>query len=314
MFGGKEGKKLSQDDASKYYQAITNLVEVKDTWNANMEEMQLSRNQMCSDILQVKNNTRENLKLAKVNIDSHQKIIKKMEDFVGEVKYERTRINELVEAMKDQGYSCEKVAKYSVDYKNISDDLVSKNKDVVEDNEICLGELENMNKVGKEMELQTLNLAISARRKGAMGQEFLDNAEKVRQLSLKYVDSANQVKSMLDGVNKKLDEIQKLITKAENQVEESGDKAKEVALNNVYATQRLGNIKLNEIVDYLTEIKEMIGENKKNDEEIVKTQERSLIQIEDINFEVIYQKNSSNELFDVVKPFFNAEYDSYEED
>ena len=84
--------------------------------------------------------------------------------------------------------------------------------------------------------------------------------------------------------------------------------------DNVYATQRLESIKFNEIIEYLASLKEALSINKKNDEEIVKTQERSLIQMEDINFEVIYQKNSSDELFDVVKPFFNAEYNSYEDD
>lgn len=314
MFGGKEGKKLSQEEASKYYDAITNLVEARDTWGANMEEMQLSREQMSADILQIKNNSKDNIDKANTNIESHQKNIKKIDDFTGAIKYERMRIKELVDAMKKQGYSCEKIAKYSDSYKDVSDVFSAKNYDIEEDNQICIEELNHMINVGKEMEVETLSLAISARRNGKLGENILENVEKVRQLSLKYADSASQVKTMLEEINNKLDSIEKLLQKTVKNVTESGEDAKEVALNNVYATQRLESIKFNEIIEYLASLKEALSINKKNDEEIVKTQERSLIQMEDINFEVIYQKNSSDELFDVVKPFFNAEYNSYEDD
>lgn len=309
MFGNKEGKNVSTDEAKRRYEIITNIANSKGRWGANVEEMEISRKQMTSDLSQVKNNIKNVVEQASENVDNHNQIVRKLEDYLGAVKCEDRIISDVYNSLVNQKDICQLVEKKEKDYDNLSEKMAKDAEDIEISNKLCTDEIDGILDLSQNMELLSLNIAVEASRLGDNGLPMVQNVEKMRELSLKYADSTKQVKEMLETTNQKIEEAKSLISEMAQELKKRSGNTDDILRVSSYAIQKLENVNLSIMAEDISSMKELMIKAKNIDEEIARSQERSLMQVDDIDFEVTSQKNATKEIISVVEPIFEEEFE-----
>lgn len=308
MFGRN---KVSQEEIEK----IKNIVEIddhffagmedgKDMFEATVSEITESYHQVDADVNQVRENIRSAAELAAGNVE--------IESILS------SRISECRECAVQTQERQEQVRK---GYHQVLDEatrLVDENKhftspskslskfpaNLKAQNQICREQLDQMEEYSKQMGVLALNAAIEAGRLGESGKQFVTSAEAIRSYATNY-------DRVIEITRKQLQDSDERIAKLEEQVHHLVTLLKD---NNM-ATARLmksceeavrqaDEQKDTSLDKDLTEIMNQVTTLRNADEEIVKSEERNRMQMEDLAEEFVSQQKNQKEIAQMVDPLF----------
>ena len=146
--------------------------------------------------------------------------------------------------------------------------------------------------------------AIEAGRLGEDGRQFVETAEDIRTYAANYDKVIAQTRLQLEQSDERLSEL-------ENQVHHLITLLKE---NNI-ATAKLMNLcqdavnksdalNHNSLMDDFIEIQNKMSTLRNADEEIVKSEERNRMQVDDLNEEFLAQQKNQKEIFRMIDPLY----------
>ena len=171
-------------------------------------------------------------------------------------------------------------------------------------NQSCRENLDQMEEFGKQMGVLSLQAAIEAGRLGEDGRQFVETAEDIRTYAANYDKVIAQTRLQLEQSDERLSEL-------ENQVHHLITLLKE---NNI-ATAKLMNLcqdavnksdalNHNSLMDDFIEIQNKMSTLRNADEEIVKSEERNRMQVDDLNEEFLAQQKNQKEIFRMIDPLY----------
>lgn len=308
MFGKN---KVSQEDIEKL-KRIVQLDEAffaetgskGEMFHATMEEIKESNRQVDSDVAQVKDNVQNAAELASGNVE----IESALNQMVGECRKtvldkerDQERLSsDLHRLLEDTTQLVEDNKHFTTPSKflsEVSGSLKAQNQ--------CFEEkLDGMQEYGKQMGVLALNAAIEAGRLGESGKQFVTAAEDIRSYATKY-------DGLIEESRRQLKESEQKISELEEQMHHLIGLLKE---NNI-ATARLMK-SCSDIVAHSTDVGDVqmsaqlsdmasdIMRLRNADEEIVKSEERNRMQLEDLAEEFRSQQKNQDEIYQMVDPLY----------
>lgn len=176
-----------------------------------------------------------------------------------------------------------------------------------------------INEIADQTSLLSLNASIEAARAGDSGRGFAVVAEEIRKLADQSVDSANQIKLIVDDINVKTKDTVGVARKAENIIASQEDSLnKTVSVFNLIETQVGGlasNIEIikssveditgakNETLMSIQNISAVSEETAASIEEVASTAEKQLQAVSDLNEEARELADNSDKLIETVSVF-----------
>ena len=273
-------------------------------FRATMGEIKESHRQVGVDIAQVKDNMQNAAALASGNVEIEAALSR--------------MLGEWRDAMQEQDEKNEKIradfAQLLKDMTQLVDDnkhFTTPSKYLSEfpgglkaQNEAYTQKLDQMQEYGKQMGVLALNAAIEAGRLGDNGKQFVTAAENIRTYAVHYDEVIAESRQQIEDSNKKIAELEEQMHHLIGLLKENNiatarlmkscsgvaGLADEAAQINV--TEQLGAI-----VNDITSLRNA-------DEEMVKSEERNRMQMEDLAEEIRSQEKNQQEIFQMVDPLY----------
>jgi hypothetical protein len=171
-------------------------------------------------------------------------------------------------------------------------------------NEAIASSLDEMEACGKQMGVLALNAAIEAGRLGEAGKQFVTAAEDIRGYAARYDEIIEKTRTQLAEDRQHIEEIEEQVHRLVSLLKE----------NNISTTKLMKSceelVKSNDVLnessgtDPLGEIGHQVTVLRNADEEIVKSEARNRMQVEDLTSEFTAQKTHQSEILDMMDPVF----------
>lgn len=305
MFGNKNKANMEElqnvkTQLSACSEIVENLAAQKEALEEAISKLKESESQMQSELEQVEGNMRNASEYAQQNVESAaelshrmmecQQTIKQAEleyaEISNQLGVQRDNLVELVESNKHFTTP----AKY---INELPDTLRSQNGAYLE-------ELEQMAGFGKQMGVLVLSAAIEAGRMGENGKQFVQAAEEVRNYASMYESAVSSMMEEVNKSNEKMDEMEEQIHYLVGLLKESNIAATKLMKNCEGTVQCAEKAADYQFSNELSEMKGQITGLLNTEEEIVKSEERNLIQLSDIAEEFQSQKEQKDEVVTTV--------------
>ena len=308
MFGRN---KISQEEIERLKNKINidngffaEMEDQKDMFDASVAELAESYRQVAADVAQLSENMNNAITLASGNAEIENGLGAIINDY-----RERVQKKEMQQQASDEAYHrlfffffiLVDVNKHFTTPSKYISDFPSNYK---AQNQSCRENLDQMEEFGKQMGVLSLQAAIEAGRLGEDGRQFVETAEDIRTYAANYDKVIAQTRLQLEQSDERLSEL-------ENQVHHLITLLKE---NNI-ATAKLMNLcqdavnksdalNHNSLMDDFIEIQNKMSTLRNADEEIVKSEERNRMQVDDLNEEFLAQQKNQKEIFRMIDPLY----------
>lgn len=311
MFGGRN--RLSAEEIRQmqsqleyneaYFQKI---VDAKDIFDANISEIQNSREQMDKEILQVGDNIVTVVSYASQNVEAEKELVQGLKDYQQQLKGAERDFQQLSDKIRQQALDSQMLVEGNKHFTSPSKYMTELPEFFHQQNELQQEKLAQMTEYCKQMSVTTLNAAIEAGRMGEAGMSFVSASEQVRNLAVAY-----------EGI---IQEMRQVIMESEAKITRMEDKFQQVITllkeNNVAAGKLMkqcndtsGFIEKSSIRVFSEEIDSFTNQIvgiKNVEEEIVKAEERNRMQMSDIREEMLAQQKNEGEIIDLLDPIFEG--------
>lgn len=308
MFGRN---KVSQQEIER----LKNIVEIderffvgiddgKDMFEATVSELTESYRQMEACVSQVKENIQCASELAAGNVEVEAVLSRRINECNERVAEKQEQQEQLRQQLHQLKREATRLVDENKHFTSPSKSLGKFPADLKDQNQICREQLDQMEEYSKQMGVLALNAAIEAGRLGDAGKQFVISAEDIRSYASNY-DKA------IEETRKQLQDSDERIAKLEEQVHHLVSLLKD---NNV-ATARLmkscsevveqadeqkDDFEIGELVEILNQVTTL----RNADEEIVKSEERNRMQMEDLAEEFLSQQKSQKEISEMMDPLY----------
>ena len=308
MFGRN---KISQEEIEQLKNKINidngffaEMEDQKDMFDASVAELAESYRQVAADVAQLSENMNNAITLASGNAEIENGLGAIINDY-----RERVQKKEMQQQASDEAYH--RLLDATTRLVDVNKHFTTPSKYISEfpsnykaQNQSCRESLDQMEEFGKQMGVLSLQAAIEAGRLGEDGRQFVETAENIRTYAANYDKVIAQTRLQLEQSDERLSEL-------ENQVHHLITLLKE---NNI-ATAKLMNLcqdavnksdalNHNSLMDDFIEIQNKMSTLRNADEEIVKSEERNRMQVDDLNEEFLAQQKNQKEIFRMIDPLY----------
>lgn len=308
MFGRN---KISQEEIERLKNKINidngffaEMEDQKDMFDASVAELAESYRQVAADVAQLSENMNNAITLASGNAEIENGLGAIINDY-----REHVQKKEMQQQASDEAYH--RLLDATTRLVDVNKHFTTPSKYISEfpsnykaQNQSCRENLDQMEEFGKQMGVLSLQAAIEAGRLGEDGRQFVETAEDIRTYAANYDKVIAQTRLQLEQSDERLSEL-------ENQVHHLITLLKE---NNI-ATAKLMNLcqdavnksdalNHNSLMDDFIEIQNKMSTLRNADEEIVKSEERNRMQVDDLNEEFLAQQKNQKEIFRMIDPLY----------
>ena len=308
MFGRN---KISQEEIERLKNKINidngffaEMEDQKDMFDASVAELAESYRQVAADVAQLSENMNNAITLASGNAEIENGLGAIINDY-----RERVQKKEMQQQASDEAYH--RLLDATTRLVDVNKHFTTPSKYISEfpsnykaQNQSCRENLDQMEEFGKQMGVLSLQAAIEAGRLGEDGRQCVETAEDIRTYAANYDKVIAQTRLQLEQSDERLSEL-------ENQVHHLITLLKE---NNI-ATAKLMNLcqdavnksdalNHNSLMDDFIEIQNKMSTLRNADEEIVKSEERNRMQVDDLNEEFLAQQKNQKEIFRMIDPLY----------
>ena len=308
MFGRN---KISQEEIERLKNKINidngffaEMEDQKDMFDASVAELAESYRQVAADVAQLSENMNNAITLASGNAEIENGLGAIINDYRERVQKKDMQQQASFEAyllLLDSTTILVDVIKHFTTPSKYISEFPSNYK---AQNQSCRENLDQMEEFGKQMGVLSLQAAIEAGRLGEDGRQFVETADDIRSYAANYDKVIAQTRLQLEQSDERLSEL-------ENQVHHLITLLKE---NNI-ATAKLMNLcqdavnksdalNHNSLMDDFIEIQNKMSTLRNADEEIVKSEERNRMQVDDLNEEFLAQQKNQKEIFRMIDPLY----------
>lgn len=311
MFGNR--KKISQEEYDRAKSLLEQSGKIleecaakKGVIEGEFSELQESREQMEVDLNQVSENIGNVSDYARQTIDMTASLSHTLDQYREDMQ------------KAEQEYSdiCGQIGKIAED----SQRLVEENKHFTspskymseapavlrEQNTACFRELDVMGDYGKQMGVLALNAAIEAGRMGESGRQFVNAAEDIRTFSMKYEESVKTLRSMVEGSNERIAELEETVHHLVGLLKENNIAASKLMKSCRNNQKKVEDASIRSFSADVTSMKEQLTGIRNMEEELLKCEERNRMRVSDIEEEVLTQQKSTQELRSEIEPVLIA--------
>lgn len=303
MFGNK--KKISQEEIQKLLDSLEEgrllLEEVakqQEVFESDREAIAQSKQHLTEDVEQAAQNSKDVMEYAKQNVGQAADLSIELEEKSHAAQKAFEDYKEICNQIEKQANGCCQAVEQNKHFTTPSKILGELSAELKSQNEAYLEDLDAMGNYGKQMSVLSLNAAIEAGRMGEAGRGFVSAAEEVRGYARQYEKSVSLLKEKVAGSEVKLDKLDENIHHIISLLKD----------NNVAITKLMRDCQaLKKMVESsgncdfsrdFCRIREEIVGIKNAQEEIIKAEERNLMQFDDIKGEVESQERNEQEIAD----------------
>lgn len=308
MFGKN---KVSQEDIEK----LKRTVQIDDQFfeetgskgemfRATMAEIKESHRQVQSDVAQVKENAQSAATLAAGNVE----IEAGLGHSIGECRDAMLAQEEnQAKIVDDMHRLLEEATKLVDDNKHFTtpSKYLSEFSGTLRTQNQQLGEkLDRMQECGKQMGVLALNAAIEAGRLGESGMQFVTAAEDIRSYVTNYDGAIEESRVQLGEAEQRIAELEEQIHHLIGLLKENNIATARLMKHCAQVTRQADATGEEKLSAALSDVSNRLTSLRNADEEIVKSQERNRMQLEDLTEEFLSQQKNQEEISQMVDPLY----------
>lgn len=308
MFGKN---KVSQEDIEK----LKRIVQIDDQFfadtgskgemfHATMAEIKESHRQVEADVTQVKENMKSAASLASGNVE----IEAALGHTIGECQQAMTaHEDEQAKLVSDVHQLLEDTTRLVDDNKHFttpSKYLSEFPAGIKQQNQELNAKLDRMQECGKQMGVLALNAAIEAGRLGESGKQFVTAAEDVRTYASNYDTLIEESRIQLETSEKRIAELEEQMHHLIGLLKENNIATARLMKSCSEVVRQADATQTEKLSERLAGISSEITSLRNADEEIVKSEERNRMQLEDLAEEFQAQQKNQGEIYQMVDPLY----------
>ncbi len=288
-------KRFSQDVAKAAEALDTSMAEIKESCDRTAEYA----NQVSENVASVAES-------AKSNIDVEASLIHSIDEYSESVSRMKADLDTLTGQVKAQNDEAMQLVDGNKHFTSPSKYLSELPQNMRETNQKYSGHIGKMSEYCKQMGVLALNSAIEAGRMGESGKAFVDSCEVIRTYATNYETEIGIMKEELAESNERIaymeEQIRHLVSLLKENNIATARLMKQCGETNEFATRLNPGIDS----DSLTELKKNVVDLKNAEEEILKSEERNRMQLEDMFTEIETQQKNQEEIVGQVLPILKS--------
>ena len=308
MFGRN---KISQEEIERLKNKINidnaffaEMEDQKDMFDASVAELAESYRQVAADVTQISENMNNAITLASGNTEIENNLGVIVNDY-----RQRVQEKELQQPAADEGFH--KLLDATTRLVDANKHFTTPSKYISEfpsnykaQNQSCRENLDQMEEFGKQMGVLSLQAAIEAGRLGEDGRQFVEAAEDIRTYAANYDKVIAQTREQLQQSDDRLNELEKQVHHLITLLKENNIATAKLMKLCQDAVDKADALSQNPLMDDFIEIQNKMSTLRNADEEIVKSEERNRMQVDDLNEEFLAQQKNQKEIFRMIDPLY----------
>lgn len=308
MFGRN---KISQEEIEQLKNKINRdnvffaeMEDQKDMFDASVAELAESYRQVAADVIQISENMNNAITLASGNAEIENNLGVIVNDY-----RQRVQEKELQQQAADEGFH--QILDATTRLVDANKHFTTPSKYISEfpsnykaQNQSCRENLDQMEEFGKQMGVLSLQAAIEAGRLGEDGRQFVEAAEDIRTYAANYDKVIAQTREQLEQSDDRLNELEKQVHHLITLLKENNIATAKLMKLCQDAVNKADALSQNPLMDDFIEIQNQMSALRNADEEIVKSEERNRMQVDDLNEEFLAQQKNQKEIFRMIDPLY----------
>lgn len=308
MFGRN---KISQEEIERLKNKINidnaffaEMEDQKDMFDASVAELAESYRQVAADVTQISENMNNAITLASGNAEIENNLGVIVNDY-----RQRVQEKELQQQAADEGFhqlldATTRLVDANKHFTTPSKYISEFPSDYKAQNQSCRENLDQMEEFGKQMGVLSLQAAIEAGRLGEDGRQFVEAAEDIRTYAANYDKVIAQTREQLEQSDDRLNELEKQVHHLITLLKENNIATAKLMKLCQDAVNKADALSQNPLMDDFIEIQNQMSALRNADEEIVKSEERNRMQVDDLNEEFLAQQKNQKEIFRMIDPLY----------
>ena len=296
----EEQKKRAELDE----QLFSRLEESRELFSADVEEIEESYRQVEADVRQVKENMKSAASLAEENTRVEAALIHSLNECGDRLKSEEDRQQEVLQQFRNISDETTRLVDENKHFTTPSKYLTEFSAHLREQNRSYLASLDQMSDYGKQMGGLALNAAIEAGRMGESGKQFVTAAEDIRSYASNYDKEILNVRTQLEESEHRIAELEEQVKHLVKHLKDSNVSTAKLMKSCGELVRRTENEVDRGISEEVTALKNQVTILKNADEEIIKSEERNRMQMDDLTEEFTSQQQNQKEMFQLMDPVF----------
>lgn len=308
MFGRN---KISQEEIERLKNKINidnaffaEMEDQKDMFDASVAELAESYRQVAADVTQISENMNNAITLASGNAEIENNLSVIVNDY-----RQRVQEKELQQQAADEGFhqlldATTRLVDANKHFTTPSKYISEFSSNYKAQNQSCRENLDQMEEFGKQMGVLSLQAAIEAGRLGEDGRQFVEAAEDIRTYAANYDKVIAQTREQLEQSDDRLNELEKQVHHLITLLKENNIATAKLMKLCQDAVNKADALSQNPLMDDFIEIQNQMSALRNADEEIVKSEERNRIQVDDLNEEFLAQQKNQKEIFRMIDPLY----------
>lgn len=292
-----------KNNLEKQNEFFTQMASKKLVVEATQEELRESHRQMDADLRQLDENEKTITEYARDNVALAATLCHSMDELIKRMKESEEKNQKLLEAIRNQTEAAQNLVEENKHFTSPSKYLNDVPGSLRSTNEGYLSQLEVMSDVGKKMGVLALNAAIEAGRLGEGGKQFVAAAEDIRVQSTLYDSLIAKMKDKISESDKKIGELEEQLRHLVGLLKENNVSTANLMKLCMDTEKKAGESLTDAFSGEVAELREKNVDLKNSQDEILKTQERNQLQMEDITSEHMTQVSKMDEIISTVTPF-----------
>lgn len=292
-----------KNNLEKQNEFFTQMASKKPVVEATQEELRESHRQMEADLRQLDENEKTITEYARDNVALAATLCHSMDELIKRMKESEEKNQKLLEAIRNQTKAAQNLVEENKHFTSPSKYLNDVPGSLRSTNEGYLSQLEVMSDVGKKMGVLALNAAIEAGRLGEGGKQFVAAAEDIRVQSTLYDSLIAKMKDKISESDKKIGELEEQLRHLVGLLKENNVSTANLMKLCMDTEKKAGESLTDAFSGEVAELREKNVDLKNSQDEILKTQERNQLQMEDITSEHMTQVSKMDEIISTVTPF-----------
>lgn len=308
MFGRN---KISQEEIERLKNKINidnaffaEMEDQKDMFDASVAELAESYRQVAADVTQISENMNNAITLASGNAEIENNLGVIVNDY-----RQRVQEKELQQQAADEGFhqlldATTRLVDANKHFTTPSKYISEFPSNYKAQNQSCRENLDQMEEFGKQMGVLSLQAAIEAGRLGEDGRQFVEAAEDIRTYAANYDKVIAQTREQLEQSDDQLNELEKQVHHLITLLKENNIATAKLMKLCQDAVNKADALSQNPLMDDFIEIQNQMSALRNADEEIVKSEERNRMQVDDLNEEFLAQQKNQKEIFRMIDPLY----------
>lgn len=308
MFGRN---KISQEEIERLKNKINidnaffaEMEDQKDMFDASVAELAESYRQVAADVTQISENMNNAITLASGNAEIENNLGVIVNDY-----RQRVQEKELQQQAADEGFhqlldATTRLVDANKHFTTPSKYISEFQSNYKAQNQSCRENLDQMEEFGKQMGVLSLQAAIEAGRLGEDGRQFVEAAEDIRTYAVNYDKVIAQTREQLEQSDDRLNELEKQVHHLITLLKENNIATAKLMKLCQDAVNKADALSQNPLMDDFIEIQNQMSALRNADEEIVKSEERNRMQVDDLNEEFLAQQKNQKEIFRMIDPLY----------